>query len=251
MWRDAGSPSSGWLCHIKNSCKFKYKLAVEQAFRAYENAHCDELDAHFLNKNIPEFWKLWNKKFNKSLQNTVKINGLNSNKLIAEEFAENFSQVYNGASHGQLNTKSEVYTNKPDSSSSFSNKSNNFDQSAISFELIDKCIRDLKLGKASGPDELMAEHLKYAHPILIYHLCILFRAIPVHSFVPNDFGIGLIVPLVKDKTGDINSVDNYRGITLTPVVAKVFECVLLSNCEEFLAADNQTKSRDALNMNIN
>ena len=41
---------------------------------------------HFLNKNIPEFWKLWNRKFNKSLQNTVKINGLNSNKLIAEEF---------------------------------------------------------------------------------------------------------------------------------------------------------------------
>jgi len=33
------------------------------------------VDAHFVNKNIPEFWKLWNKKFNKSLQNTVKING--------------------------------------------------------------------------------------------------------------------------------------------------------------------------------
>ena len=94
MWRDAGSPLSGWLCHIKNSCKLKYKLAVRQAFRAYENAHCDELDAHFLNKNIPEFWKLWNKKFTKSLQNTVKINGLDSNKLIAEEFAKNFSQVY-------------------------------------------------------------------------------------------------------------------------------------------------------------
>ena len=66
------------------------------------------------------------------------------------------------------------------------------------FELINKCVRDLKLGKASGPDELMAEHLKYAHPILIYHSCILFRAISVHSVVPNDFGIGLIVPLVKD-----------------------------------------------------
>ena len=132
------------------------------------------------------------------------------------------------------NAKSEVYTNKLSCTSS-GNNSNNFHQSAISFELIDKCIRDLKLGKASGPDELTAEHLKYAHPILIYHLCILFRAISVHSFVPNDFGIGLIVPLVNDKTGDINSVDNYRGITLTHVVSKVFECVLLSNCEEFLA----------------
>jgi len=106
--------------------------------------------------------------------------------------------IYNGASHGQLNAKSEVYTNKPDSCTSFSNNSNNFGQSAISFELINKCVRDLKLGKASGPDELMAEHLKYAHLILIYHSCILLRAISVHSVVPNDFGIGLIVPLVKD-----------------------------------------------------
>ena len=125
---------------------------------------------------------------------------------------KNFSQVYNGASHGQLNAKSEVF----DSYTSSTNNYNNFDQSAISFELIDKCIRNLKCGKASGPDELMAEHLKYAHPILIYNLCILFRAIAVHSFIPNDFDIGLMVPLVKDKTGDINSVDNYRGITLTP-----------------------------------
>ena len=90
MWRDARSPSSGWLCHIKNSYKFKYKLAVKQAFRAYENVHCDELGEHFLNKNIPEYWKLWNKKFNKSLHNTVKIDGLNSNKLKAEEFAKIF-----------------------------------------------------------------------------------------------------------------------------------------------------------------
>ena len=88
-----------------------------------------------------------------------------------------------------------MYANKPDSCTSSSKKSNNFDQSNISFELIDKCIQDLKFEKASGPDELMAEHLKYAHPILMYHLCILFRAISVHSFVPNDFGIGLIVPV--------------------------------------------------------
>jgi len=34
------------------------------------------------------------------------------------------------------------------------------------------------------------------------------------------------------------STKYYRDITLTPVVAKVFECVLLSNCEEFLATDS-------------
>ena len=49
----------------------------------------------------------------------------------------------------------------------------------------------------------------------------------LHGFVPDDFGIGIIIPLVKDKAGDLNSLDNYRGITLTPIISKVLESVIL------------------------
>jgi len=45
----------------------------------------------------------------------------------------------------------------------------------------------------------------------------------VHSFVPHGFDKGYIIPLVKDMSGNLNSVDNYRAITLGPVIAKVFE----------------------------
>jgi hypothetical protein len=45
--------------------------------------------------------------------------------------------------------------------------------------------------------------------------------------VPGSFGCGIVILLLKDKTGDINYPDNYRGITLIPVVAKWFESVLL------------------------
>ena len=48
-----------------------------------------------------------------------------------------------------------------------------------------------------------------------------------HGFVPDNFGAGIIVPLVKDKAGDVNSLDNYRAITLTPIIAKVFESIIL------------------------
>ena len=47
----------------------------------------------------------------------------------------------------------------------------------------------------------------------------------MHGFVPDKFGAGLIVPLVKDKTGDINNVSKYHGITLIAVIAKLFEGV--------------------------
>ena len=65
----------------------------------------------------------------------------------------------------------------------------------------------------------------------------LFSAILAHGFVPDDFGSGIIVPVVKDKTGIINSVDNYKPITSTPVVSKLFEGVLLRMYENCLTSD--------------
>ena len=106
----------------------------------------------------------------------------------------------------------------------------------ITVELIDKCLRKLKTGKACGPDDLGTEHLLYAQPVIIKHLQVLFRLRPIltHGFVPNSFGIGVTVPLIKDKTGNVNDVDNYRGITLSPVISKLFEVVLLAICGDAL-----------------
>jgi hypothetical protein len=59
-----------------------------------------------------------------------------------------------------------------------------------------------------------------------------------HGFVPDNFGAGIIVPLIKDKAGDVNSLDNYRAITLTPIIAKVFESFILDVCEVNLATDD-------------
>ena len=41
-------------------------------------------------------------------------------------------------------------------------------------------------------------------------------------------GSGLIIPLFNDKMCHVNSLDNYRGITLIPIVDKLFELVMSS-----------------------
>ena len=59
----------------------------------------------------------------------------------------------------------------------------------------------------------------------------------LHLCVPDGFGKGVIIPLLKDKFGCINSLDNYRGITLIPVIAKLFELVILELCSDYLLTD--------------
>jgi len=69
------------------------------------------------------------------------------------------------------------------------------------------------------------------------HLQTLFKFILCHRFVPNSFRIGVTIPLVKDKTGNIIDVNNYRGVTLSRVISKLLEVVLLSLSSDALETD--------------
>ena len=58
------------------------------------------------------------------------------------------------------------------------------------------------------------------HIVTITHL---FKLIVQCGIVPTDFGCGVIILLVKNSDGDMTSSENYRGITLSPVISKLFE----------------------------
>jgi len=87
-------------------------------------------------------------------------------------------------------------------------------------------IRELKRGKAAGLDGLKAEHLVFSHPIVCVLLSLLFRFIVVYRFVPDDFGAGIVIPLLKSENLYFTVSDNYRAITISPCVSKVFEMCL-------------------------
>ena len=109
----------------------------------------------------------------------------------------------------------------------------------FSIEDVDSAIKDnLKLGKAAGIDNIVAEHIVYAHPAVVFHLTKLFNLIICHGYVPNTFGHSIIVPLIKDRCGDLTKLSNYRGISLSPVTAKLFEACLSNKFSCFLSSHN-------------
>jgi len=57
------------------------------------------------------------------------------------------------------------------------------------------------------------------------------------SMVPDDFGRCVVIPLLKNVDGNKFTTDNYRGITLSPVISTLFETVLLSQFKDQLTSD--------------
>jgi len=72
---------------------------------------------------------------------------------------------------------------------------------------------------------------------LYVHLCLLFNSLLRHCFVPAEFCFGVIIPLLKNKHGNVASSDMYRGITLSSTVSKLFESVLLDLFGDYLQSD--------------
>ena len=85
---------------------------------------------------------------------------------------------------------------------------------------------------------ITSEHLLHGSPKLILHLHIIFNALIIHGCVPSIFFKGTITPLVKNSTGDINSIDNYRAVTLCSVFSHMFENALRLKFGHFLTTDN-------------
>ena len=50
----------------------------------------------------------------------------------------------------------------------------------------------------------------------------------IHGCVSNLLLVATIIPLIKDKLGDIENSDNYRSIALSSVILKVFDWVVIT-----------------------
>ena len=66
----------------------------------------------------------------------------------------------------------------------------------------------------------------------------LFNGLLSHSYVPSEFLQGTITPTIKNVSGDCSDPNNYRGITLSPCLAQLFEYTLLSKFGSFLECDD-------------
>ena len=95
-------------------------------------------------------------------------------------------------------------------------------------------INQLKMGKAGGHDLLTNEHIVYGGETLIQHLCKLYSLMLKYENVPSNMLIGLMITLLKPDKKDKSNPDNHRGITLLPVLYKLFEKTTLVRMYTYL-----------------
>ena len=135
------------------------------------------------------FWNAWRSKFGNTSRPSV-VDGCGSEESIADTFASVFNSVCQPNSsvrHEQLKAafwgKFDMYTD-------------NSYVMTCTVDMVDECVRKLTRGKASGHDDLTAEHIQNSHPVLTVLLSLLFNMVICHGMVPDDFGKGIIIIII-------------------------------------------------------
>ena len=92
----------------------------------------------------------------------------------------------------------------------------------------------MKCGKSSDDDGIQAEHILNAPFNVLTRVTTLFNFMLNHAFVPNQFHLGTIIPIIKDRQGKDYDTNNYRGITISPILSKLLEHTLKITYGAFL-----------------
>ena len=236
LWKNFGKPHSGPIFQKYKQDKLLYKKRLKDERAKETSVFTNELHEALLRKSGPSFWNCWNSKF-KNKPDVVQIDGFIEEPKIVQLFAnyfeetcKPFSEIRNSESQQNFEEARKKYCG------SVLDKSSLFD-----VQLLSDIISQMKKGKAAGLDNLTAEHLKYSHPVLISILCRLFNQCLLHGQIPSAFAYSYTVPVPKhDGRSRALSVSDFRGISITAVLSKVFEHAILGRfADYFVTSDHQ------------
>lgn len=241
-WVAAGNPRCGPIFVKRNEDKKNYRHLIRCGKEKEKKNISSNLLSSLCNKNKTNFWKIWKGKVCNNGKVIPKIEGSHSVELASDKFKLYFEDLNNNVDNefeSAMESKFNSLLNSREvKDSPLSNCT--IDPYSYSVLLIDVAVSKLHSGKAPGIDNLIKEHLVYSHPMLYEILARLFFICVSMAYVPNQFGLGIIVPILKDSSiRGCQKLDNFRGITLSPIISKVFENCLLFLYGKYLKSSDR------------
>ena len=218
VWKSAGRPLNCELHNIMKRTKNIYHYHVKKCQKAANIIKRNNLLNSCLNGESDIFDEI--KKMRKSDQVSVaSIDGVKDN--VEEHFATIYKNLYNSVEDKEdvkvLYDKNE---DKIDGTSLI-------DVEKVTPKLVKEAISHLNNGKSDPVFSFTSDCLKNSPDELFDKLSIIIRSFLIHGHVSQILLLATLVPLIKDKTGEVCSSSNYRSIAISSLILKIIDWIIL------------------------
>ena len=200
--------------HACDKAGKEYRKIVNRCKRKFDKKRNEQL-SKLKSDNPKDYWKMLKRPLQqKEVRGTASLN----------DFKKHFQRL---SFQEQASPTDDIILQRSNLSE------NNAINQPFTEEEVCKQIKKLKNNKAAGIDDILNEFIKASPVKLITVITKLFNIVLDSGTIPKEWGIGVIVPLFKNK-GSANDPDNYRGITLLSCFGKLFTATINSRLTCFL-----------------
>ena len=177
-----------------------------------------------------EFWKSVKEIFPTKGINQVTVNDISFNKHKAKQFGEYFSKIITSLKNSAFKLTDCVWKHRR----TLASRTNHvFQFQYVSVVFVKNFLKKIKRTKATGLDHLPASMLKDCADSIAIPLRYIVNLSLNTSTVPSAWKEAKIVPVYK--SGDSSSVENYRPISVLPILSKLLEKAVHTQLSDFLA----------------
>ena len=176
----------------------------------------------------------------KQSMSSIKVDGnLKTDKnAIAEGFNHFFTSIVRTISDKLTQRSSKISCQRQHTEATFTNE--NFELTLVRPTVVYSLLRKLRVNKATGLDSIPARLLKDGAPAISECLTHIINLSFSSGVVPDDWKTSRVVPLFK--SGNREEMDNYRPISIFPVISKIAEKVLYHQLFSYLNANTLLSS---------
>ena len=238
IWIENGRPHNGAVADIRRQTRALYHYAVRRVKKDREKSAANNLATKLENKCSKEFWKDVRKikKGNTVLPNTM--DGIEGSEGICKVFGDKFKRVYSSVSYDEDEMDS-LMMNMGDGIREKCCNGKCQAGHGISVEEVVAGIKRLKIGKSDSIQGIKTENFIHGGQKLRVMISLLLSSMVSHGCCAGDFAKTTVVPIPKNTRKSMNSSENYRGISLSSVLGKILDYVLLSKYSGVLSSSDK------------
>ena len=227
LWSSEGKPKQGHTHFERLRVRCAYKKAIKDAQKAPKVEAWSRLHSAMATNDTDKFWKSWKTLYAKNKTHLPPVvEGQASKDDIAEVFRHSFETNARPNNPQKVAAVNKRFSIEYEKFSMSHVNDCSCSEYSISLETVFDAVLNLKNGKSADDEDISAEHFLNAPFTVFERLHKLFNAMLHHSYVPKQFTLGTILPIVKDRQGQLGDANNYRGITISPIASKILEHAL-------------------------
>jgi hypothetical protein len=208
-----------------NTLREKFKSLRARAKHLIRESRENYFESFDIRRQPKRFWslfKLTNKSSNFPDVMSLGSDSVDEQKIIASRPKE-IAQLFNNY-FASVFSSTTLVTLPPDDSMQVTGPA--LSDLELSTEEVLKSLTSLNVSKATGSDGIPARLLRETADVIAPSLTRLFNKTLHHGVIPDEWKLANVVPVFKK--GQKDCVENYRPISLLPLVSKVLErCVLM------------------------